>query len=70
MASPADPVVNKIKAEIAVALGVVLATVNALQVAAVPLPTWVHVVVLVVTTVAASLGIRARVTPNDAGVDS
>jgi hypothetical protein len=70
MASPTESVVNKIKAEVAVAIGVLLAVVNALQVAAVPLPTWTHVVVLVVTTVAASLGIRARVTPTNGGAAS
>jgi uncharacterized protein YacL len=61
--SKTDKLVAAVKGEIAVVIGAVLAAVNALQLLAVPLPTWTHTVIVVTTTVAAALGIRARVTP-------
>jgi len=49
--------------EIAVALGAAVAAVNVVQELALPLTSWEHTAILVVTTLAAAFGIRSKVRP-------
>jgi hypothetical protein len=55
--------VDRIRGEVAFVWMTVLVIVNTLQVAAVELPTAVHVVVLIATAVLTAWGIRTNVTP-------
>jgi uncharacterized protein (DUF983 family) len=49
--------------EPAVIVGAILAALNAVQVAAIPMPTWAHTVIVAVTTVLGALVVRQQVTP-------
>ena len=50
--------------EVPVVAGLVLAIINAIQVAAIALPTWAHTVIAVVSIIAGSLVVRANVQPS------
>lgn len=52
-----------LKGEPAAVIGAVVAVANALLVAAVPLPSWLTTVLVVIVTAAGALGIRSQVTP-------
>jgi uncharacterized protein (DUF983 family) len=49
--------------EPAVIVGAILAALNAVQVAAIPMPTWAHTVIVAVSTVLGALIVRQQVTP-------
>jgi hypothetical protein len=54
---------DKLRSEISIVAGVVLATINAVQAAAINLPAWAHAVIAVVSILAGSLVVRQNVTP-------
>jgi hypothetical protein len=59
-----------LKLEPAAIAGVLTAAINAVQIAAVPLPTWVHTLIAAASILAAALAVRQNVTPTppDTGV--
>lgn len=61
---PAQPVaVGLLGTQPAAVIGTIVAAVDAILVAAVPLPEWLTAVMVGVVTVAGALGIRSKVTP-------
>lgn len=53
----------KLQQEIVLAAGLVLSAVNAIQVAAVPLPAWAHSLLAVLSIMAGAVVVRQNVTP-------
>ena len=54
---------GKVRREVPVVSGLVLSAVNAVQVAAVPLPTWAHTALAVASIMAGALVVRRNVQP-------
>ncbi len=64
LTAPHEPVdVGPLAAQPAAVIGTVVAVIDALLVAAVPLPEWLTAILVAVLTIAGTLGIRSRVTP-------
>lgn len=57
------PPVSRLEGQPAAIIGTVVAAIDAVLVAAIPLPEWLTTVLVAVTTIAGALGIRAKVTP-------
>ena len=53
----------KLRNEISVVAGIVLACINAIQISALTLPDWAHTLIAVVSIVAGSLVVRQNVIP-------
>lgn len=58
-----SPDVSLLAGQPAAVIGSIVAAVDAILVAAVPLPEWLTAVLVAVVTIAGALGIRAKVTP-------
>lgn len=54
---------QKVMSEVTLVAGIIVSTLNAVQVAAIPLPTWAHTVIAVVSIMAGALVVRQNVIP-------
>ncbi len=57
------PAVSLLAGQPAATIGTIIAVIDAVLVAAVPLPEWLTSILVAVVTIAGALGIRAKVTP-------